>query len=52
MMAGGDNAYGQLGLGDTLNRGDEPNEMGEFLPAVDLGVSLYEKHVGRHDWFL
>jgi hypothetical protein len=34
----GDNEYGQLGLGDTLNRGDEPGEMGDALPAVDLGA--------------
>lgn len=32
----GDNAYGQLGLFDTLDRGDEPNEMGDNLPIVDL----------------
>lgn len=31
------NAVGQLGLGDTANRGDEPGEMGDALPAVDLG---------------
>ena len=28
-----------LGLGDTLNRGDEPGEMGDNLPAVDLGTA-------------
>jgi hypothetical protein len=28
---------GQLGLGDTDNRGDGPGEMGANLPAVDLG---------------
>ncbi len=33
----GDNEFGQLGLGDTQNRGDEPDEMGDALPAVDLG---------------
>ena len=32
----GDNGAGQLGLGDTANRGDEPGEMGVNLPAVDL----------------
>jgi hypothetical protein len=32
------NNRGQLGLGDTQNRGDEPNEMGDSLPEVDLGV--------------
>lgn len=34
----GDNGVGQLGLGDTSHRGDEPNEMGDALPAVDLGA--------------
>ncbi|MGH7752526.1 MAG: hypothetical protein ACREN5_06895, partial [Gemmatimonadales bacterium] len=34
----GGNMNGQLGLGDTLNRGDQPNEMGDNLPAVDLGA--------------
>lgn len=32
------NEYGQLGLGDDEHRGDEPNEMGSFLPTVDLGT--------------
>jgi cysteine-rich repeat protein len=32
------NGSGQLGVGDELNRGDEPNEMGDSLPAVDLGT--------------
>ncbi|UQA56515.1 RCC1 domain-containing protein [Polyangium aurulentum] len=31
------NGDGQLGLGDTQNRGDGPGEMGDALPAVDLG---------------
>ena len=33
----GNNADGQLGLGDQNNRGDSPNEMGDILPKVDLG---------------
>lgn len=32
------NAFGQLGVGDTANRGDQPGEMGAALPAVDLGI--------------
>jgi alpha-tubulin suppressor-like RCC1 family protein len=32
------NDEGQLGLGDVLNRGDELGEMGDNLPAVDLGT--------------
>jgi alpha-tubulin suppressor-like RCC1 family protein len=33
----GNNAGGQLGLGDTYNRGDGLSEMGSNLPSVDLG---------------
>jgi alpha-tubulin suppressor-like RCC1 family protein len=33
----GDNGAGQLGLGDTEDRGDDPGEMGDDLPAIDLG---------------
>jgi alpha-tubulin suppressor-like RCC1 family protein len=33
----GGNARGQLGQGDTENRGDEPGEMGDNLRAVNLG---------------
>lgn len=33
----GSNSSGQLGLGDTDNRGDQPGELGDGLPAVDLG---------------
>jgi len=33
----GENNLGQLGQGHTSDRGDEPNEMGDALPAVDLG---------------
>ena len=33
----GENQYGQLGLGDTNDRGDGPGELGNSLPAVDLG---------------
>src|SRR5262249_50829675 len=36
----GRNDYGQLGIGDTKNRGDDPGEMGDNLPAVDLGTGL------------
>ncbi|MBI3977919.1 MAG: hypothetical protein HY331_07015, partial [Chloroflexi bacterium] len=36
----GYNTYGQLGLGNTDNRGDAADEMGDKLPAVDLGTDL------------
>lgn len=32
----GGNSVGSLGLGDVLNRGTGPDEMGDNLPAVDL----------------
>ena len=32
------NNHGQLGLEDMNNRGDEDGEMGDSLPAVDLGT--------------
>eukprot|EP01083_Nonionella_stella_P165813 552661_1 len=34
----GYNLYGQLGYGDTNNRGDEANEMGDILLEIDLGT--------------
>jgi cysteine-rich repeat protein len=34
----GDNTQGELGLGDKNVRGDDPGEMGDALPAVDLGT--------------
>ena len=34
----GCNTEGQLGLGDTQNRGDRPDQMGDMLPALDLGT--------------
>jgi LPXTG-motif cell wall-anchored protein len=36
----GDNGSGQLGVGDTTARGDGAGEMGDALPAVDLGAGL------------
>jgi alpha-tubulin suppressor-like RCC1 family protein len=34
----GQNECGQLGYGDTNSRGDNPGEMGNNLPVVDLGT--------------
>ena len=46
----GRNDDGQLGLGDTDNRGDGSNEMGDNLDTVDLGtdfnVSLIDMPTG------
>jgi cysteine-rich repeat protein len=33
----GRNTYGELGLGDTTTRGEQPGQMGDALPAIDLG---------------
>ena len=38
---------GQLGLGDTISRGDEPGEMGDNLPAVDLGSTRTATKLSR-----
>jgi len=35
----GRNGQGQLGLADTVNRGDMPGQMGDKLPSVDLGTN-------------
>jgi alpha-tubulin suppressor-like RCC1 family protein len=46
----GENANGQLGLGDTNARGDDQNEMGASLPAIALGANRYVQSVtcGAH----
>jgi alpha-tubulin suppressor-like RCC1 family protein len=36
----GRNDYGQLGLGDTSDRGDGSGEMANALPAVDMGTGV------------
>jgi len=36
----GSNMDGRLGLGDTFARGDNGDEMGDNLPAVDLGQGV------------
>jgi len=39
----GENTYGQLGYGDTDDRGDNAGEMGDDLHTVDLGAD-FEAH--------
>merc|ERR1719343_673041 len=39
----GGNRYGQLGYGDTSNRGDASGEMGDSLAAIDLGTGRSAK---------
>ncbi len=36
----GHNGSGQLGIGGTAHRGDGANEMGDLLPAINLGTDL------------
>lgn len=36
----GQNALGQLGVGDSFHRGDHAGEMGDNLPFVDLGQGI------------
>lgn len=41
----GDSDYGQLGLGDVTQRGDNTAELGDHLPTIDLGTGRTVKHV-------
>jgi len=41
----GRNNFGQLGLGDVNNRGDNAGEMGDALPAVNIGTGVTAKAV-------
>jgi alpha-tubulin suppressor-like RCC1 family protein len=41
----GTNGYGQLGVGDTQDRGDQPGEMGDNLPFVNLGAGRTAKAI-------
>ncbi len=44
----GENYDGQLGLGDIWARGDQPDEMGDRLPAVNLGRKAVEVSAGAY----
>jgi alpha-tubulin suppressor-like RCC1 family protein len=41
----GRNDSGQLGLGDTINRGELPGQMADALPSVNLGTGLRARAV-------
>jgi alpha-tubulin suppressor-like RCC1 family protein len=41
----GGNSNGQLGLGDTRDRGGAPSDMGDALPAVSLGTGRTAKMI-------
>ncbi|KAG2489240.1 hypothetical protein HYH03_012261 [Edaphochlamys debaryana] len=47
----GGNAFGQLGLGDTHNRGDHPGEMGDSLAFVNLGDQVYPRQLALGSGF-
>ena len=46
----GDNFYGELGLGDNMDRGDDSNEMGDWLPVVDLGSDFISQIIATGAW--
>ncbi len=46
----GFNAHGALGLGDIVNRGDAPGEMGSALPWVDLGWNFFPTAIATGSW--
>ena len=43
------NDSGQLGLGDTNKRGVLPDEMADYLPAVDLGSGKTARAISAGD---
>lgn len=47
----GYNAQGQLGVGDTANRGDNPGEMGDALPIAELGTGKIPVKLALGDYF-
>ncbi len=46
----GGNTTGVLGVGDIFNRGDEPGEMGDALPTIDLGPGEKVKAIAAGDF--
>jgi len=42
---------GQLGLGESKNRGDEPGQMGDNLPEVDLGTGFVVRMVSVSTYY-
>lgn len=50
LVDSGYNQWGELGLEDQDDRGDDPNEMGDNLPFVDLGDDAKVVSVACGDW--
>lgn len=46
----GYNQWGELGLGDKDDRGDDPDEMGDNLDFVDLGSDVAVQSIALGDW--
>mmetsp|Transcript_62883 Transcript_62883/g.138438 ORF Transcript_62883/g.138438 Transcript_62883/m.138438 type:complete len:436 (-) Transcript_62883:70-1377(-) len=46
----GHNDWGQLGQGDINYRGDQPSEMGDDLPPVDLGIARTALQIVAGKW--
>ena len=46
----GSNWDGELGYGDINHRGDDPNEMGDNLPIVDLGKGFIPAAISLGDY--
>eukprot|EP00903_Cladosiphon_okamuranus_P015667 g14469.t1 len=46
----GRNFYGQLGLGDTADRGYQPGSMGDAMASVDLGGGRYPVAISAGRW--
>eukprot|EP01083_Nonionella_stella_P142939 443233_1 len=46
----GYNFYGQLGYGDTNNRGDASGELGDSLPEIELGFTFIPTHIATGHW--
>jgi len=44
IKAWGENTFGQLGYGDTNNRGDAANEMSDYLPLFNWEVEEQQSH--------
>eukprot|EP01083_Nonionella_stella_P068483 181840_1 len=42
----GNNYYMQLGYGDNVDRGKAPNQMGDYLPEIDLGLGFTPIQLG------
>jgi alpha-tubulin suppressor-like RCC1 family protein len=47
----GSNASGQLGIGTSASRGQQPGEMGNNLPFINLGTGVLAEKIGAAESF-